>query len=508
MLAYRSTWSITSRGYSSDRLLPRPLPLFSSLRKSSGDSRGLSCSRIALALCDLFCAFPIDIRIVRRAVAGFRAVSCVMSIFSSHFGCFYRRSLILLLILGLGILSIGGFLETWALYTAKSPVVQLRDENFRQLVLDSSETWLVEFYAPWCGHCRNLAPTWEKAARRLEGIVRVGAVDCEKHRALAQEYGVQAFPTIKLFSGRKGTNNRQHPTEYRGGRSLKDIVRFARRSLAGYVHTVEPSGIDAFFNDEPTKAHVLLVTNSKGTSRIYRALSERHVDRAVFGVLHVATLEDASVKAFFQKLGEQPRVPTILGVPAGAKQEPGMTAVLKDREKMGADALDAFVKRLLAKQVPLMTTRSTPTSVANHHAKQRSPSSPAATSQENANWSTLFGKECIQNPRTRFCVALVQTNASPLLETLSEKYLHDGVYFVGLDDGVLRQHMELPPNTLAVLIRARKRRVAVLETDPASTTSLQEQIGSFIDRALGGDLHYRALSDVLRHQAQDEKDEL
>ena len=64
------------------------------------------------------------------------------------------------------------------LYTSSSPVVKLTKENFKKLVLDKPEQlWFIEFFAPWCGHCKQLAPAWEKTAKTLKGIVNVGAVD-------------------------------------------------------------------------------------------------------------------------------------------------------------------------------------------------------------------------------------------------------------------------------------------------------------------------------------------
>lgn len=60
-------------------------------------------------------------------------------------------------------------------------VIELTDSNFDQLVLDSDDMWLVEFYAPWCGHCKNLAPHWAKAASELKGKVKLGALDATVH---------------------------------------------------------------------------------------------------------------------------------------------------------------------------------------------------------------------------------------------------------------------------------------------------------------------------------------
>ena len=52
-----------------------------------------------------------------------------------------------------------------------SDVVELTESNFEALVLNSDDMWLVEFFAPWCGHCKNLEPEWKKAAYELKGKV-------------------------------------------------------------------------------------------------------------------------------------------------------------------------------------------------------------------------------------------------------------------------------------------------------------------------------------------------
>ncbi|RCN26494.1 thioredoxin [Ancylostoma caninum] len=52
-------------------------------------------------------------------------------------------------------------------------VIELTDANFEKLVLNSKDVWLVEFFAPWCGHCKNLEPHWKAAASELKGKVKL-----------------------------------------------------------------------------------------------------------------------------------------------------------------------------------------------------------------------------------------------------------------------------------------------------------------------------------------------
>jgi protein disulfide-isomerase A6 len=67
-------------------------------------------------------------------------------------------------------------------YGKYSRVENLNDANFKAKVLDSDEMWIVEFYAPWCGHCQQFKPSYEKAAKTLKGVVKVGAVNMDEHK--------------------------------------------------------------------------------------------------------------------------------------------------------------------------------------------------------------------------------------------------------------------------------------------------------------------------------------
>lgn len=124
-------------------------------------------------------------------------------------------------------------------------VVELTDENFEKLVMNSNDMWLVEFYAPWCGHCKNLAPVWASAASELKGKVKLGALDATVNKIKAGQYEIKGYPTIKFFpAGKKSSDSIQ---DYDGGRTSSDIVNWALDKLA---ESVEPPEIIQVVNEQ------------------------------------------------------------------------------------------------------------------------------------------------------------------------------------------------------------------------------------------------------------------
>lgn len=118
-----------------------------------------------------------------------------------------------------------------ALYSSTDDVVELTAANFNSRVIQSSELWFVEFYAPWCGHCKSLAPEWKKAATALKDIVKVGAVDMTEHQSVGAPYGIQGFPTIKVFG-----SNKQNAQDYQGQRTAQGIVDAALNHVRSIVN--------------------------------------------------------------------------------------------------------------------------------------------------------------------------------------------------------------------------------------------------------------------------------
>jgi len=112
------------------------------------------------------------------------------------------------------------------LYTKNDDVIELTENNFNQQVLNYDGIVIVEFFAPWCGHCKNLVPEYKKAATALKGIAKVASVDATQHQSLGSQYGVRGYPSIKIFG-----LDKKKPTDYNGARTAQGIVDTVINSL-------------------------------------------------------------------------------------------------------------------------------------------------------------------------------------------------------------------------------------------------------------------------------------
>lgn len=123
--------------------------------------------------------------------------------------------------------------------------VALTAENFQRLVTMTQDPWFIKFYAPWCPHCQDMAPTWEQLAKTMKGKLNIGEVNCDKESRLCKDVGARAYPTILFFKGGERS-------EYEGLRGLGDFIQYAEKAvdLASGVPDVDLASFKALEQKE------------------------------------------------------------------------------------------------------------------------------------------------------------------------------------------------------------------------------------------------------------------
>lgn len=116
------------------------------------------------------------------------------------------------------------------------PVSVVVAKNYKDLVIDNDKDVLLEFYAPWCGHCKALAPKYEElgqlyASDEFSKLVTIAKVDATANDVPDE---IQGFPTIKLFPAGK----KDSPVEYSGSRTVEDLVQFIKENGSHKVAAV------------------------------------------------------------------------------------------------------------------------------------------------------------------------------------------------------------------------------------------------------------------------------
>ncbi|XP_075996293.1 protein disulfide-isomerase A3-like [Genypterus blacodes] len=130
-----------------------------------------------------------------------------------------------------------------AAVSGRKNALELGDADFDYLSSEH-ETMLVSFYAPWCGHCKKMAPEFEKAASKLKGTVQLAKVDCTSHSETCGRFGVSGYPTLKIF------RNGRDSAPYDGPRTADGIYHYMKKQTGpDSVHLKTEEDLKAFINN-------------------------------------------------------------------------------------------------------------------------------------------------------------------------------------------------------------------------------------------------------------------
>jgi len=154
--------------------------------------------------------------------------------------------------------------------TVSLPGVQdLTPDNYDALV-NGAKHAIVEFYAPWCGHCKRLTPEYKKlgelvaADPKLSSRIVIAKVDADAHRSLGERYGVRGFPTIKYMPRGKAPTQ-ENAEDYQGARSAEAFLEFLQSKIqadAGFAKVDALADVVAGFVDGDHKALLAKATET------------------------------------------------------------------------------------------------------------------------------------------------------------------------------------------------------------------------------------------------------
>jgi protein disulfide isomerase len=109
--------------------------------------------------------------------------------------------------------------------TNDEPVKVIVGTTFNDIVINNDKDVLVEFYAPWCGHCKTLDPKYTEAAVKLAGNTNVVLAKCDATANEVDGVAIQGFPTLKFWAGNAKD---KAPVDYDAARETDDIINYMK----------------------------------------------------------------------------------------------------------------------------------------------------------------------------------------------------------------------------------------------------------------------------------------
>lgn len=180
-----------------------------------------------------------------------------------------------------------------AFYPPGTGVQDIHGSMFDKIVKQSNYTSIVEFYAPWCGYCQKLAPTYRKLAKSLTNYaVNVVSVNCDDNRQLCAKYQIEGYPTLMVFrppkydKQLKSAMNEPALETYQQKRDAKSIHNYVVGRIKNYVKRLPAPDTKEFahwisLDDKGDK--LVLISKAKIPSPMLKTLAIDFLSSALFG---------------------------------------------------------------------------------------------------------------------------------------------------------------------------------------------------------------------------------
>eukprot|EP01084_Bolivina_argentea_P133469 235552_1 len=173
-----------------------------------------------------------------------------------------------------------GLFSGWSAQSEERVVTLDSQQTFEDFVKNEKHT-IIEFYAPWCGHCKQLAPQFEEAATTLHPKIKLAKVDCttDENKDVCSKFGVRGYPTIKFFSNGE-------PSAYEGARTAEAIVNYVETHTGPAVADAESADQVAEVVKTSISAVLFQKEKSGGLREEFEKVAEGMRDEARF--FHIA----------------------------------------------------------------------------------------------------------------------------------------------------------------------------------------------------------------------------
>jgi len=162
--------------------------------------------------------------------------------------------------------------DDFGIYDDDQEIITLDANDFQRSVMESHDIWFINFYSPRCGHCHDLAPVWRKVAKELQGIVRIGAVNCQDEFMLCRQQGITGYPTLNLYTVDEGTR------KFQGRKQEEEIITFIVSRLPDRMVDLWAGNFEKWTRSEDSTVRAwLVVFCDKGEDCM------QHSDRRLLG---------------------------------------------------------------------------------------------------------------------------------------------------------------------------------------------------------------------------------